>query len=332
MDARDLLVQRALASPAPKVVPGASGYFTAPTSDLDPSLFGYGSDRLLPAVRQWILATVGAFWERRYDGWRSWATVWIAGSAISHQWSADRGNGDLDILIGVNSERFREKNPRYNGWTDTDIATWLTDEFKSHLDPLTAQQQIGATTYEVTWYVNPGSADIRNINPYAAYDVSHDRWTVRPIELPADWDPRRDFPVEWWEHARNEAGQAKDILRRFRKLHTALRREPNAARRVNIATQLQQVVAEGARLFEDIHSGRRNAFAPGGGGYKDWYNFRWQVAKRFGWTPAIHELAALHVLARQDAQNATYGGLLVDSHQVVRTASLAAQHLDGITI
>jgi hypothetical protein len=39
--------------------------------------------------------------------------VWLAGSAVSYQWSAAREPGDLDVLIGVDYIQFRKAHPEY---------------------------------------------------------------------------------------------------------------------------------------------------------------------------------------------------------------------------
>lgn len=335
MDARDFLVQRAVASEVPRVRMGVSGYFTRPTPDLDPVLFGTpGSRKLDPDIRHWVIETLGSFWETRYYDWRSWTRIWIAGSGVSFQWSADRSPRDLDILLGVDGEKFRYHNPRFNGFSDHDIATMLTDELKHGLWPLTSEVsfQPGTIPYEATWYVNDRSEDIKFINPYAAYDVIADRWSVEPIELDKDWNPLTHFPQGWWDQIHREQATAKAVLQRYASLVKEIKRTDAGAiaHRVNLAVQLRQAVADGNELFMDLHSGRRNAFNPGGQGYMDWFNFRWQAAKRAGLVEALHALAALHQEAREQHEQDLYGHVLTNTETALRTAATVHTVLDSV--
>src|SRR6478609_6775003 len=73
---------------------GASSYFSRPAKTLDPNLFE--GEHLHPDVRDTILRIFMDYMASRYHNPHEWAMVWLAGSGISFQWAADRGNGDLD--------------------------------------------------------------------------------------------------------------------------------------------------------------------------------------------------------------------------------------------
>lgn len=319
MDARDVLAMRAAAAPAPGITPGVSGMFTAPTSGLDPNLFG-ASDVLLPGVRAWLNDTGYAFLNKYYNGAQRWATIWIAGSGVSYQWSADRSPRDLDILVGVNMISFKRANPRFNGVDETTIAHSITKTFRE-LGEQTAMQQIGDAHYEVTWYVNPGAADIRDIHPYAAYDVTHGRWTVRPPDLPGDWGTH-SFPAEWWMQIGREKKKAQELIGEFLANRSMYLSSHSAGQRLNAASGMRYAAAMASALFEELHSNRKIAFSPQGTGYSDWNNFRWQAHKRNGVSPALHAIKVLHEEARKQTEVEMYGHELASTEQALSTASL----------
>lgn len=114
-------------------------------------------------------------------------------------WTSEtlEGNGDFDILVGIDAEAFRSAHPQEADLDDVEIAHQVTGELQAELNnpayhPAIAPGQRAADSYDLTWYVNPASYDIRDIRPYAAYDVTADTWAVRPPQLP-DWDITR-FP------------------------------------------------------------------------------------------------------------------------------------------
>jgi len=300
--------------------------FTAPVSNLDPNLFG--GDELLPGVRSWITDTGYRFLNTHYKGAHTWATIWIAGSGASYQWAADRSPRDLDILVGVTMQTFKRHNPQFRGIDEDTIARHITQTFRT-LAAETANQQIGNATYEVTWYVNPGAADIRDINPYAAYDVTRNRWTVRPPDLPMDWGTH-SFPQEWWMQVGREKKHAHEIVSNFLANRAQYLASHDPAMRVNAAQGMQYNAAMAEVFFHDLHSGRREAFAPGGSGYADWHNFRWQAHKRFGTVEALHALAALKEEADKQSQEEIYGSPLASTEQAMSTAALLHEHLGAL--
>jgi hypothetical protein len=270
MDIRD----RRTALPGVQFQQHPSGYFSDPTPDLDPRLFN--GETFRPDVRAHLLSMFEGFWRPLYAGPHHWSTVWVAGSGVSHQWSAQRDPGDLDILVGVDFTTFRSMNPRYQDWPDVEIADEMNIQFR-RLNAETASWN----GFEVTWYVNPNSADIRNISPYAAYNLSQDEWTVHPIEIA---DGGYLFPEAYWSAAAAEHEQAADIVQRYN--------DANMVGGVNGGFRARMAAQQAKALFDAIHVGRHEAFRPGGGGYADYANFRWQVHKRSGVVAALKELAA----------------------------------------
>lgn len=302
-----------------QVTPGGSGYFSAPEAALDPHLFN--GEIIKPEVRRWILATLYGYWMTQFNQPQQWSTVWVAGSGISYQWAANRGNGDLDILIGVDFPMFFRFNDNYLGMSELDMADIFNSGLKHGLWTQTAHTNLNGQTYEVTFYVNPRSADIRDIHPYAAYDLTNDSWTVRPPDAAAT--SHADVPKEYWDTVNDERRYAESVVSRYNILATQARTQPaqspgwhNTMRQVEIA------VAQANTLFSDIHLGRKQAFSPGGSGYADFYNFRWQAHKQAGTVQALHDVAVAHVTAREAADTETYGRPVDAADVALRRAAM----------
>lgn len=297
------------------ITPGGSGYFSRPSTSLDPRLFS--GDEMLPAVRGWILKTLYSYWDHKYKHATSWSTVWAAGSGISYQWNADRSNGDLDILIGVDFPGFYRSNPEYVGLSEAELADIFNSDFHRELWPTTANWN----GFEVTFYVNPNSTDIRDINPYAAYNVSAGEWTVRPPLLPED--PRSLYPKEYWDAVGAETKAAHGIIERYSMLSAqAQTMAPGTPGWTNSLHAQELVVSQAKALFDSIHVGRKAAFAPGGSGYGDYYNFRWQAHKEAGTVQALNDLARRHDTANEQYDEARYGTTLGSAHASLTAAAL----------
>lgn len=331
------LYQRLGVDPQPVVGPGQSGYFTRPTPESDPVLLH--NDRIRPEVRRQILRTLYAFWLPKYQRPEDWSTVWIAGSALTHQWSAQRGNGDLDVLVGVDYPRFYAWNPEFRGLDERQLAKRFNAEFNAELLPGTAHEVFtnggGSRTFEETFYVNPGATDIRAIHPYAAYNLSADEWTVKPVDIPLDWDPHKYFPEAWWQSINAETARAWALVRQYEGIRDMVAGlEPYTAAWVNAMTKLSTVAKQCADLFNDIHAGRHNAFSEGGNGYADYYNFRWQASKMAGTNAALKAIQQMTDRARQQANESVYGGPLLDTTQATTQAALWAtgHHDDALWV
>ena len=299
----------------PTVTPGGSGYFSTPRSDLDPKLFE--GDTFRNDVRSWILNTLYDYWEQKFAKPRWWSTVWVAGSGISYQWAASRSNGDLDVLIGVDFVKFFKANPEYRGFEESEMADIINRDFHENLWPKTSNWR----GYEVTFYVNPGGKDIRDINPYAAYDLTHDTWTVRPPSLPAD--PESLYPDEYRQAVSKERAQAQALVARHEELRNqAHAMAPNTPGWVNAVHGMGLVAQQARALFDAIHLGRKMAFAPGGSGYGDFYNYRWQSHKRAGTVQALAALSQIDRDARGAQATDLYGKPLESASEALSRAAL----------
>lgn len=288
---------------------GATSYFSTPETELDPRLF-VGTN-LNGWVRNGILQLLFGFLNETYRHPDLWTHVWIAGSGVSYQWSAAREPGDLDVLIGIDYIQFRRAHPEYSGLTDMEISKMLNEDFREHLQPETENWN----GFEVTFYVNPGATDIRTIHPYAAYDLTHNEWTVFPDKSGAPKQP------VWESVAQRDRSMTVDILSRYSKAKTDLEGAQNDAARRNAEFRVQQSLMQGSMLFQDIHSSRRLAFSKQGAGYADFYNYRWQAGKKYGTVPALKKMHEyLDAYKKQEAEK-NYGIELPDTQTLIRRAA-----------
>lgn len=318
----ELLQQAAQEAAVPKAQGVEGSFFAKPRDDHDPRLFG-PNERIRPEIRRGVLTLLYDFWEARYADARAWSTVWIAGSALGSQWAAARGGlGDLDVLVGVDIPKFLASNPQYQGFPENVIAAHFNREFRNYVMPHTARWH----GFELTFYVNPKAADIRDINPYAAYDLTNDEWTVHPPHLPEDWNPQRQFPREWWDHLQAETDQARQIVDRYGALRARAAATPTgSAQSVNTLQQLQLVVDQASALYDDIHEGRKQAFHPDGAGYYDYHNVRWQAHKRAGTEQALNAIKQIGKSAIEAEQLARYGGpILGGTEALTKSAATVA--------
>lgn len=294
------------------LLPASTSYFSAPGTSLDPTLFdGY---HLKAWVRTKLLGMLMAHLVHHYNSPERWAHAWVAGSGVSYQWEASRSPGDLDVLVGVDYPLFRESNPDYRGLSDAEISRDLNETFNADLTPFTRDWN----GYEVTFYSNPWATDITAINPYAAYDLHHDEWTVEP-------DPRQHAPVvrAWEQKATRDHEMANDIVRRYSQALTDVRGAQNPAYRVNAERRLNLAIDEAVDLFDQIHHGRKQAFSSFGSGYADYGNYRWQAGKASGVVPALRKIKDYRTAIEDDRMAQTYGVDLPSSDVLTRRAALA---------
>lgn len=282
---------------------GGSGYFAQRATGLDPALFDHG-DHLRPDVRAHILRTLYSFWTAHFAHPREWSTCWIAGSGITTAWNADReaggAPGDLDVLIGVDYPLFFRWNPQYRGNSEASLASLFNKQLHDGLWIETDHTQLNGSVYELTYYVNPGGSDIRQINPYAAYNVSDDTWTVHPVQVPEGFS-EKFFGNADRQRVLFDQQRAQEIVDEFNRMQSTLQGlHEGSPVYVNQARWMHDVVRRGADLFDEIHDGRRVAFAPGGQGYFDPANYRWQAGKGNGTVPAMRALKQLDQAAHKD--------------------------------
>ena len=290
----------------PQIVPGSTSYFSAPSSELDPTLFQ--GDQIKPWVRSGVLTMLFEHLATRFANPHSWAHVWLAGSGVSYQWEAAREPGDLDCLVGIDYVKFRQSNPEYVGFSDVEISKELNDGFNHDLMPNTRNWE----GYELTYYVNPQS-DIRDINPYAAYDLTLDDWTVKP-----EVNPRPSYSRAWEQRSQRDHDTAVDMLKKYDSALNEIRNTSNPAYRTNAERKLRLAVEQAASFYDDIHESRHIAFSKQGAGYSDYNNFRWQAGKRSGAIQALRALKDMKTAAERNQQLQTYGVELPDTATLIR--------------
>lgn len=269
----------------PQVVlaPGSTSYFSQPEDHLDPNLFD-GMD-MRESVRRELLGLLMDTLVSFSHNPAAWVKLWLAGSGASYQWSASRNPGDLDMLIGVNYPVFRQFNPSFTQLSNQEISQYLTDKLRERLTPRTAQwspPNDPSAVYEVTWFSNPESTDIRDIHPYAAYELIHRTWDVPP-----DPDPVR--PTHDGQSDRDHV-LASTIVDRYTRAQAQLVQQTNPTLRSQAEKIVNDSLAQASALFDEIHEGRHAAFGWGGHGYADPANYRWQAGKASGVVPALLEL------------------------------------------
>lgn len=291
-----------------EVEPSETSYFAPSSAGLDPRLFR--DNKLIPAVRSAILRILFEHLRIHYYNPEAYIHAWLAGSAVSYQWTAARKPADLDCLIGVNYLQFRQANPEYKALSDKQIAAMFNEDFRTALHPKTVEF---LETYELTFYVNVKS-DIISIKPYAAYSLTNDDWTVQP-EL-------RKAPVNkmWDRKVAQDTSMATEILSRYSKALTSIGSATTDNARRNAEAALHLAVQQGAALFEDMHSGRKSAFSPEGLGYADVANYRWQSGKSAGTVQALKKLKDISTQSKKDFEYSTYGMELPSTDTLIRRA------------
>lgn len=292
------------------VSPSSTSYFSKPETELDPRLF-IGTT-LRPWVRNGIKRLLFEHLGIRYTNPDRWISMWLAGSGVSYQWSASRDPGDLDCLIGINYPVFRQYNQEYVGLSNEEIAKMLNESFYESLMPKTKSWE----GYELTYYVNPQS-DIRDINPYAAYDLMSDSWTVFP-----DKNPELPYSRSWEQRAKKDYDTAIELVSRYTQALSEVRSNAsNTAYRINAEKRLQTIVDQAVAFYEDIHAGRKVAFSKIGAGYSDFNNYRWQAGKRSGAVHALKAIKEYKDLNEEEKQLDTYGIELPDADTLIRRAA-----------
>lgn len=288
-----------------------TSYFSTPSTELDPTLFQ--GRQLRDWVRTGIVSMLQDHLHQKYRHAELWAHPWLAGSGVSYQWSAARQPGDLDCLVGVNFNQFRQANPEYKGLTDRQISAMFNEGFRADLQPKTENWN----GYELTFYVNTTGTDIRNIKPYAAYDLKYNEWTVTP-------DPTQTPPEkpEWEAVATSDYNLTEQIHTRFNAALQDLQDTRNGASQRNAEARLNAAAQQGIALFDEIHENRGQAFSPTGEGYLDFNNYRWQAGKRMGTIDKLRAIRKYYGDMSKTRQAATYGVELPDVDTLIRRATL----------
>lgn len=287
---------------------GSEGYFSQPSATQDPRLIDPKSKKIRTDVRAVILRLLYSFWDSRYVAPREWSTVWIAGSAISFQWGG-RSDGDLDVLIGVDYTKFYERNPHMAMLQPAELDDRFNDEFHADLHPTTADYALSpGSHWEITFYVNHAATDIRSIMPYAAFDLTHNEWTVPSVNPGGEWDPRSHFSQDWWKTLDTEVEQAQLLVSQYDNAVAQLRTmRPNDPATQSALVAVRSAAERSAQFFDAVHDGRREAFKPGGDGFFGYGNLRWQTHKHYGTLAPLHSIKELLSSARKDADAVLYG-------------------------
>lgn len=288
------------------IVPGSTSYFSAPSSELDPKLF-QGME-LESWVRTGILSLLFDYLARHFSNPHQWTKAWLAGSGVSYQWEASREPGDLDCLVGIDYVNFRRYNTDYAGYSDAEVASMFNEGFNSELMPKTRNWE----GYELTFYVNQQS-DIKDINPYAAYDLIGNVWTVSP-----ERNPQPPYSRAWEQRSVRDEETAKEMVSRYNSALEEVKRATNPAHRLNAERKLQLAAEQAVTLYDDIHAGRKVAFSRIGSGYSDFNNYRWQAGKRSGIIQALRSIKELKDASQKQNQLQTYGVELPDADTLIR--------------
>jgi len=291
---------------APGITPGATSYFSAPSNELDPELFQDMELRL--TIREGILSILFDYLIRNFNDPHRWTKAWLAGSGVSYQWEASRQPGDLDCLVGVEYTKFRQSNPEYAGYSDQEIAAMFNEGFNAEIMPNTRNWN----GYELTFYVNQ-QTDIRNINPYAAYDLIGDFWTVPPSK-----NTQAPYSREWEQKANRDYEMASEILTRHNDAINELRSSTNSAYQINAERKIKLAQDQAAAYFDDIHHGRKKAFSQTGAGYADYNNYRWQAGKKSGAVQALRSIKDQRDSRVKQENKELYGVELPDTSTLIR--------------
>lgn len=289
----------------------ATSYFSTPETELDPILFQ--GQTIKSWVRTSLLRMIKGCLDKNYRLQETWCVAWIAGSGVSYQWKVQRSPADLDVLIGIDYLTFRRTNPEYTQLSDVEISKMLNDDFRTDLMPSTKDWE----GYEVTFYVNPGATDIRVIRPYAAYDLTHNEWTVHPDPQA---QPKKN--IAWEEATMRDNQKAIELVSRYSTATTTLIAATNPASRRNAEMQLITVLEQASALWEDIHSSRKKAFTDSGEGYGDFYNYRWQAGKKLGTVAALRVMRDYLESFKENEELETYGVTLPDTQTLIRRAAM----------
>ncbi|WPH58882.1 hypothetical protein SEA_LUCKYSOCKE_186 [Streptomyces phage LuckySocke] len=302
---------------------GASGYFSQPAMILDPQLFE--GTELRFDVRSRILSLLFDYLSDRYSGAAEWTMAWLAGSGISYQWAADRGNGDLDVLLGIDYTKFVDANPAFSGMDRYDISYIFNDDLRNNLWPQTAMVTFNRgdeRAYEITYYLNFDTEmyddSIKDIRPYAAYNLTENHWTVEP-----ESNPVRDIPEEYERQANANRMAAEELVRFYdMHRHTLTTEQPHSPRWHNAMTHMRVVAGEARALFDQIHTNRKQAFNAQGEGYHDFYNYQWQAAKRDGIVNKLNQIAQAADMEQEFADTQLYGAKIeTDPRRLLNAAA-----------
>jgi hypothetical protein len=187
----------------------------------------------------------------------------------------------------------------------------FNEGFREEIYPETAEFM---GVFELTFYVNI-KPNILDLKPYAAYSLTDDAWTVTPTHEELAIDPK------WEQKTQKDKTMAIEILKRYGTAMAKLEQSTNESARVNASSERENALTQAVGLYEDIHSGRKNAFSESGQGYGDWFNYRWQSGKRSGIVQGLQKLKDLKESDFKTFSEKTYGAELTDASVLIRRAA-----------
>jgi hypothetical protein len=290
----------------PGITPGSTSYFSESASELDPKLFQ--GTMLKSWVREGILSILFEYLSKDFTSPHQWVRAWLAGSGVSYQWAAQRYPGDLDCLVGIEYVKFRQANPDYSGYSNSEIAAMFNERFSADIMPTTAYWH----GFELTYYVNP-QTDIRDINPYAAYNLIADVWTIEPEK-----NMQPPYSRDWEQKSLRDADMATEIIDRYKESLNAVRSATTDAARVNAERRYKLAESQAIALFDEIHGSRKIAFSHIGSGYSDFNNYRWQAGKRSGIVQALRVIKERNKASSTRSQQEIYGVELPSADVLIR--------------
>lgn len=296
--------------PSISASPSSTSYFSEPESNLDPKLFS--GEHLKSWVRTEVLNILFENLAPKYVSPHSWVSAWLAGSGVSYQWSSQRDPGDLDCLVGINYGVFRRFNPDYSGLTNAEIASMFNEEFHEEIMPNTSNWE----GYELTYYVNQQS-NIVDINPYAAYDLVHDSWTVKPQK-----DQRPPHSKQWQQNVDRDYSRGLELIDRYGSALKEYRGAQNSPNLISARRKLDLAVDQAVDMYDELHKGRKIAFSTTGSGYADFHNYRWQAGKRSGIVPALRRLKEYKAEYEKAENIKKYGVELPSTDTLILRAAL----------
>jgi len=291
------------------VTASSTSYFSSPSAGLDPNLFD--GMHLKPWVRNSVLRFLFDHLAVMYQEPNRWISAWLAGSGVSYQWESARTPADLDCLVGVDYGVFRRLNTDYSGLSNEEIASMFNEEFNRDLLPETSNWE----GYELTYYVNP-QTNIVDINPYAAYDLIHDSWTIEP-----DKEQNPPYSRIWEQSTDRDYNTGVEIIRRYSQALTEYRGAKGSANLVNAERKLNMIIDQAADMYEDMHRGRKIAFSRTGAGYSDYNNYRWQAGKKSGIVQALKKIKQYRDAAADSEAVEKYGIELPSPDVLIRRAA-----------
>jgi hypothetical protein len=168
--------------------------------------------------------------------------------------------------------------------------------------------------FELTFYVNP-NPDIKELKPYAAYNVVEESWTVPPTVMNPPVNP------QWDQAVQQDEAMASQIIERYTTALNGVRTAPGAAHRITQEAALRHAVEQGGALFDAIHESRGAAFSGSGEGFADFHNYRWQAGKQSGVIQALKKLKDASKNANEIFATETYGVELPDVSTLIRRAT-----------